>query len=825
MATPLRLAILPGSILFALSSAWIHPAALDGQSVVVGAVVERSTAEPIHGVFVGLMDPTGRRVAGVLTDQTGIFRLRAPASGPYTLRADRIGFGAAESPLLEVGAGTVTYRFELDSRPIQIEGVTADVASRQCRVRPEDGSRLHGIWERVRVALDVAVWTDQSGYLRSHQRTYERWTDPVSGRIQDEVEWGRTRTGRVGFATAPAQELMADGFVWPDGDGYVFHGLDAATILSDDFLDAHCFQLRAPGRGQEGLVGLAFEPVRGRTQPGVHGVLWLDAESSELRSLEYGYTWVPWRLPPEPFGGETAFRRLPSGAWIVERWSIRMPQIEREVPTTWVTALGRRPSTREVLTRLRNEAGLLIKEEGGEVAALVTADGVRLPGAERAALQGVVHDSIGGGPLPGARVRLEGTAYETETDARGRYHLGDLPAGVYAVAFEHAVLDDLELALPAREVALERGDVTVRDLAVPSLATVLALDCPPGAADAAGEPQAAGPAAGPVVGQVLNGTTGEPLAAAAVSLRLPDRESAPVLETWTDAAGVFRFCDVPAHGPAVLNAEFMDRAWARATLDVSPAAPVYHVLTLRMEAPSRLTGQVVDAETGEPIGGATVRLEGVHPARVTRADGRFVFLELPPGDYALEAGHLAYHTVEDTVTVDGAGTQLQVDVRLAVGAIPLDPIVVSVAARPMSGSLGPVYDRIERVRLSGGGTVFDRADIERRNASQFTHFIGEVRSVRIESLGSVPIISSTRAFSGFSPMCPMTVWVDGTMVVRGGVAAGVDRGSDDRGIDQMIRMADIEAIEVYHVSDRIPPEYWGSASGCGVVLIWTRRER
>lgn len=80
-------------------------------------------------------------------------------------------------------------------------------------------------------------------------------------------------------------------------DTLVFHAPDAAVLLSDTFLDTHCFRLQSAHRAHVGMVGLAFEPVRGTRTPDVHGVLWMDAESAELRLLEYGYGDLPRSVP------------------------------------------------------------------------------------------------------------------------------------------------------------------------------------------------------------------------------------------------------------------------------------------------------------------------------------------------------------------------------------------------------------------------------------------------------------------------------------------------------------------------------------------------
>lgn len=809
-----RLSFRFGAGAFALLLTTIHVVGVSGQAVVVGDVVDRATAEPLVGVFVAVVDSAGHQVGGVLTNEVGRFRARVAVPGTYILRAGRIGFDPVDSPPIELGSTPVNYRFELESRPIELAGVVVEAEERQCRVRPEEGGRLQTIWEQVRIALDVAAWTERTGYVRAQQLTYERWMYPVSGRVREEAVQGRRTYGRAGFVAAAPEQLVTEGFIREvDGD-YVFHGLDATTIASDPFLDTHCFRLQGPRRGQEGLIGLAFEPMQGRTVPGVRGVLWLHEETAELRSLEYVYTWLPWRIPADPYGGEAEFRRLPGGAWIVERWAIRMPEFE-EVPSRLERSSIPGGERR---TRIPASERLLIKEEGGEVTAIYTSDGIRLPGAERAALQGVVHDSITGGPLTGARVRIEGTVHGATTDERGRYRMDDLPAGIYVVTFEHPGLEEWDVTPAIAEVSLERGTVTVQDLAAPSLATVLAMGCPEDAAGAEGSAV--------VVGRVVAEGMGEPVGGALVSLRLPGQGREEGLETWTDASGVYRFCDVPARGTVLVTAAFLGRAGPEDMFEVPTTSPAFHEVTLEMDAPSRVVGRVVDVETGQPLSGVTVRIGGADAGRVSGDDGRFLFPAVGPGRHTLEARHLAYHTVEDGLVVDGSGRTLQVEVSLAAGAIPLDPIVVTVESRPMSGTLRAVHDRMDRVRLTGGGTVFDRQDIERRNPRQVTQLLGEVHGVQTGTFSNTPIITSTRAFSGFG-VCLMTVWIDGILVIRGGTRGASEElssGSPPANVNDFIAISNIEAIEVYHAGGRIPGEYWGSDSGCGVVLIWSRRE-
>ena len=62
--------------------------------------------------------------------------------------------------------------------------------------------------------------------------------------------------------------------------------------------------------------------------------------------------------------------------------------------------------------------------------------------------------------------------------------------------------------------------------------------------------------------------------------------------------------------------------------------------------------------------------------------------------------------------------------------------------------------------------------------------------------------------------CIPTVYLDGVRI--GG-------GRDPAGIDDIVNPGVVAGVEVYRNTAGIPPQYWGTGSSCGVVLIWLRR--
>ncbi len=85
-----------------------------------------------------------------------------------------------------------------------------------------------------------------------------------------------------------------------------------------------------------------------------------------------------------------------------------------------------------------------------------------------------------------------------------------------------------------------------------------------------------------------------------------------------------------------------------AALAAAPAA-VAHAQT------GKLTGTVVD-ETGKPVAGVQVRIEGTTLGDLTKDNGKFFIIQVPPGTFTVSARRIGYQTVNTQ------GVQISIDV-------------------------------------------------------------------------------------------------------------------------------------------------------------------
>ena len=662
---------------------FLLPAAGSAQ-VIEGVIREAGSGTVIDGALVVALDEGNVRVAGTLSGADGAFRITLPEPGRYRVQAERIGYETRPSEPIAVAAGeTVTRTLDIPTRAISLEGISVQ-AERRCRVRPEEGMLAATLWEEARKALEATAFTGRERLLRFSAVRYTRELDRA-GRVRAEESSSYTGYGDAPFAAMEVDRLLETGFVEERNGERIYYAPDAHTLVSDDFLDSYCFRgVEAGPDDPEGAVGLAFEPVGRRGGPaGISGTLWIDRSSSELRMLEYTYLDREVRRWRSQIGGQVEFRRLPTGAWMIPRWWIRMPQIEQRSERAPI------PGTTGRTVVL---AGIV--EEGGEVTEMEEGGGSAVHRAVRATLTGEVFDSVQGAPLAGAAVYLDGTQYRTETDEEGRYRLEDLPDGEYTVAAHHPRFDVSGIRLPPSRVVLERGGETVADFATPSQGTLLAAEC--------------GDASAPLVGRVHDAGSDTPLPRSRVVARWRGGEA--VAEAGPD--GSYRICEVPAGAEVVLTASFTGREGSPVELTAA-GGPNHQDLLIGTADPVRLTGSLVDWGDGSPIANARLRLPRLGLEAVTDAGGGFTFAEVPPGEHTLEIHHLGYGTRTEMVEV-ARGEPTELTIRLPAQALAIEGFEVEVrSARERTararGTRQDLFTREDIERYAGAGNVGDLA--------------------------------------------------------------------------------------------------------------------
>ncbi|NNG15687.1 MAG: carboxypeptidase regulatory-like domain-containing protein [Gemmatimonadales bacterium] len=306
-----------------LAIALLAPAARS--QAVRGNLVNRDSGRPIAGAIVGLQDSTGTIVEQRLTYEPGGFLIQTAHPGTFRFQVLRIGFRPWYSDYFELRAGEqIVLSIRLRPEPVVLDELVAE--SDRCTTDPEAGTRTAQLLEEARKAFLAAEATMRGGDFRFRIMIFKHRLEPDLGHMVETRD--STSTLRVWPIDAePAESLDAHGFVrrLSHPDGPIYFGIDGGVLLSDTFLESHCFFLRSPKGDLEGRVGLVFRPAGFYLRPDVEGVFWVDAKTLAPHALEYWYVGLPPWVPKREAGGRFDFAELPNAGWVIRRWWLRAP--------------------------------------------------------------------------------------------------------------------------------------------------------------------------------------------------------------------------------------------------------------------------------------------------------------------------------------------------------------------------------------------------------------------------------------------------------------------------------------------------------------------
>ncbi|GLC23552.1 carboxypeptidase regulatory-like domain-containing protein [Roseisolibacter agri] len=787
------------------------PAPVGAQAVRV-TLADTTVGAELANVFVALVPAAGgAAVDQGLTSAAGVRVLRAPAAGAWAVQVRRVGFAPERfGPYaLTVGA-TTDVRLALAGRRVQLETV-ARVDQARCgpMVAGEDGGdALLAVWDALRAALEATAQARDENAVALETRTFQRQLrlDGKTTRQTVDPAW------TVVADTRPFKSVVRDNvFVVGSGASEAeWRGPDERTFLSETFVQGHCFARVAGSDATAGLVGLRFEPVRG-AHPDVAGTLWVDPATAELRHVEYRYVRVDYarmqvpaqflrdRIDPEhpAPGGRIDFTRLPSNAWIVSRWALRMPRLSRGLSGTTVVGI----------TEVGAEARL--------------AQGVR-PSDVAGTARGVVWDSLLARPLAGALV-FGPNGRSATSDAQGRWTMDSLPTGRATFTVAHAALDSLglyDIGGEGEAGSGSNGGTPEVRLATPSFATLARELCP---ADAAA------PAAGPGLlygvvrdaqGRVPAGTRVE-----ASWIVLPDARGVRAGDGPTthgraappDSAGAFVVCGVPVD--VELRVRAVSHAGRASSFAVwlPPARPLAH---LELTAPgagaaavAALRGAVRDS-SGRAIAGALVRVVGEAGDTTTaRAgdDGTFRLERLPEGTPMVTVTAVGHVPEERTVTLR-AGTPASLDVVMRRGTA----LSASVTTAKFTEQF---FSEIEARRKQGAGLI--RTHEQLAHYPQMASTLADVPGVRVQHAGGRWNVRYMR----LDPIngCEPQIYLDGTLLNPERPGSQQSGGSGATEFLGAFAPTDIAAIEVYQNAALAPQKYVNGINMCGVLLVWTKQ--
>jgi hypothetical protein len=226
-----------------------------------------------------------------------------------------------------------------------------------------------------------------------------------------------------------------------------------------------------------------------------------------------------------------------------------------------------------------------------------------------------------------------------------------------------------------------------------------------------------------------------------------------------------------------------------------------------------VSGRVIHASTEQALDAVNVEIHVSDGGRIARAltdtTGRFVMQASRTGTYSIVAERIGLMTVTGPLEV-GVGEEVVLVIRMSEVAVAIEPLTVRARNRRNIGALAGYYDRVERNRGLGIGTIVTRDRIDQRHVFKVSDVMRGIPGLDIGSRSGrgTELRFRSRGRAGCSPK----LYVDGMLANRGEPAY----------IDNFVDPQDLEGVEIYHGLSQMPGEFH-DLSGCGVVLLWTRR--
>ena len=539
--TAIRLATL------ALGLALVRPA---GAQRVHGTVHDSASTQPVSGVVLTLYDSLGRMTVRTISDEQGRYSL--PIDNRSTrLRAIRIGFQPREAPLVRAAGGDVRLDLTMSAIPAMLTGVR--VAGRPLCPGAGDHGLAFNLWEQARAGLLASVVAREAKPADVSTLLYERRLSPNDDRVRSQTLQKREgRSSRPFLAFAEPAVFARAGYMKEDASGRTYYAPDADVLLDESFAITHCFTLTID-KDHPAQVGIAFEPApqRGRdTMVDVTGVIWLDRDHPQLRTLEFEYTAIEPVAATVHTGGTISFRTMSNGIVLIDWWSMRLPVMTATmVPSTMTSSSQPMPERR---TDRRNLRVTEVQSSGGELLTAKWKDGIAIT-LEPGRITGRVVEKGTSRGHKGAVVSLAGTYDEVVTDSVGAFVFAPVIPGKYTISVSDTLLSDIvDARSVSRSIDVARGERATVELRVPPLTEVVAHAC---------QGTTMGPETSILLGS-LQDSTGAPVRNVVVSARwLAAAEIVGAVmqahhteRTYqVDDAGRFRFCGVVRERPIQLT--------------------------------------------------------------------------------------------------------------------------------------------------------------------------------------------------------------------------------------------------------------------------------
>ena len=239
---------------------------------------------------------------------------------------------------------------------------------------------------------------------------------------------------------------------------------------------------------------------------------------------------------------------------------------------------------------------------------------------------------------------------------------------------------------------------------------------------------------------------------------------------------------------------------------------------LAAQATGTVRGQVTDAATQRPLGGAQISLVGTQRGGLANSSGQFLILNVPVGTYTVRAEIIGFAAQETEVNVT-AGQVAVANFALSQQAIDLEELVVTgTAGRTQKRAIGNSVTSVKTESLTEVAPINDVNELLTARAPGLTLMgnggeAGSGTRIRIRGAGSLN--------AGLDPV----IYVDGVRIessLQGNFDSDGGSSQAQSPLDA-INPDDIESIEV--IKGPAAATLYGAEAAGGVIQIITKKGR
>ena len=229
-------------------------------------------------------------------------------------------------------------------------------------------------------------------------------------------------------------------------------------------------------------------------------------------------------------------------------------------------------------------------------------------------------------------------------------------------------------------------------------------------------------------------------------------------------------------------------------------------IPLSAQDTGRITGTVIDAESGQPLIGVQIYLTGTSIGTLSQAQGRYTLQNLRPGNYTVEAQLIGKATGrhENIRVVAGQTTTLDFNLRTTV--LSLQEVVVTGMTDPVAGVKAP----------------FSIAKLSKENIATVPTTQSAITALQGKVAGANIVRNTGQPGTGVSIVLRTPTSISGSTSPLF-VVDGVILASEIGGTTLDLEALDIENVEI--IKGAAAASLYGSRAASGVIQITTSRGR